>query len=63
MRCPPDLPWRFSIQRTRESQADGCRNTAIGVVETDGKEPVPQIDSDGDVSVCLLGPNPNRAEQ
>ncbi len=41
----------------------GRQTAAIGVIATDGKNPVFSKDSDGDISVALLDANPNSAEK
>jgi hypothetical protein len=46
-----------------KSARQGRQTAAIGVVATDGKNPIISKDSDGDVSVALLDGNPNEVSR
>ncbi len=46
-----------------KSAREGRQTAAIGVVATDGRNPIITKDADGDVSVSLLDANPNRLDQ
>lgn len=41
----------------------GRENAPIGVIATDGQNPVTTKDADGDISVALLDPDPNRVDR
>jgi hypothetical protein len=46
-----------------KSAKQGRLTAAIGVIATDGKNPILSKDSDGDISVALLDANPNNVDQ